>query len=158
VTCRAGVLAAVLATLTLVVTGCQLEAEKSRIFITRDGRTVAASPVRRKGEVILKIENNDDARHRPLLIRLDAGRDLASLPREHDGTLEVGRPGDLEHRGDGYQVVEKLDTMRAFFGTGRRIQTLVHIHLDAGSYALVDNLPGASPPAQPLLFSVGTSP
>jgi hypothetical protein len=134
--------------------GCQLQASKAKVFITRDGRIVATAPVKRSGEVIIDVENNDDVRHRPLLIRLDAGRDLASLPRRADHTLETGRPSDLEHRGDGYRVVEKLDTMRAYYGSGARVRTVVHTHLTPGDYVLLDNLAGSNP-AAPLTFSLG---
>jgi hypothetical protein len=127
----------------LAASGCALGATKARVFITRDGRIVATRPVSRRGELILEITNNDDVRHRPLLLRLDDGRDVTSLPRRADGTLDAGGPGDLEHRGDGYRVVEKLDTMRAYFGGGPPVKVLVHTYVSPGRYALVDDIGGA---------------
>jgi hypothetical protein len=144
------------AALALLAPGCRFEAAKAKVFITREGRIVATTPLRRGGEVIVQLENDDDARHRPLLLRLDPGRDLGSLPRRADGTLDTGRPSDLEHRGDGYRVVEKLDTMRPYYGSGPRIRTVVHTHLTAGTYVLVDNLAGVGATVTPLTFAIGS--
>jgi hypothetical protein len=140
---RRPALAAGLALLCLTsTTACRTDAARSEAFITRDGRVVLQPVPAEKGETILRVENDDDARHRVVLVRLEPGTDPAHLPLGDDGVLPVGRPSDTEYAGQGYQVVEKLDTMRAFYGGDRRIRTIVHTYLDAGSYVLLSNLPG----------------
>jgi len=125
------------------LSGCDaLRAQKADIFITREATIFLDPPPTETGEAILTIENDDDAEHRPLIIRLDEGTSMAELEVGEDGRLDVGRPIDLEFQGDGYRVVAKLDTMRPYYGQSTRIKTVVHVHLRQGMYAIVDNLPG----------------
>lgn len=132
-----------LLTLALLATGCSgLRAQASDVFITREATVHIQTPPTETGETILMIENNDDAEHRPVILRLDEGVEVTDLPMTGEGTIDIGRPIDLEYRGEGYQVVEKLDTMRPYYGSDQRIQTTVHVYLRPGRYAIVDNLPG----------------
>lgn len=149
-------LATVLALVAIVGAGCDaLRAQTSDIFLTREATVFLDPPPSETGETILTIENNDDVEHQPLIIRLDDGVEVDDLELTEDGNLEVGRPIDLEYRGDGYQVVEKLETMRPYFGQAQRITTVVHVYLDAGTYAIVDNLAGGIPAGTWAMFEVG---
>jgi len=135
-------------------TGCVTDAQKSRAFITRAGTIVLEPPPAGKGETILRIENNDAAEHKLVLLRLEAGVEPTQLPLV-DGVLPVGDPGDLEYDGDGYRVVEKLDTMRPYYGGDQRVVKTVHTYLGAGDYVLMSNLPGDFGKGVWTKFSVG---
>ena len=154
---RAALAAALLVLPVAMTTGCRTDAQRSGVFITRDGRVVLQPAPGDKGETILTVENDDDAKHRVVLVRLARGGDPAALPVGDDGVLPVGRPSDTEYRGDGYQVVEKLDTMRAFYGGDRRIKAVVHTYLDEGSYVLLSNLPGDYAKGVWTSFTIGAS-
>jgi hypothetical protein len=126
----------------LALTGCDVNAAKSTVFITKDSRIVIQELPAKVGEVIFDIENNDDTKHKLILVRLDEGVKPEALPVGADGMIDVGRPRDLEFDGDGYRVLEKLESMRPFFGGSRRSKTVLHTHLSPGRYVVLCNLPG----------------
>ena len=123
------------------LTGCRTDAAKAEVFITRDGKVVLETPPREKGETIIRVENNNPSKKRVVLLQLDEGQDPATLPVVDD-RVPVGKASDLEHRGDGYRVVEQLDTMRPYYGGDQRPVAVLHTYLRSGSYVLLSNLPG----------------
>jgi hypothetical protein len=124
------------------LTGCRTDAAKAQVFITRDGKVVIESAPDKKGETIIRVENNNPAKKRVVLLQLDEGQDPAALPVDDDGVVPVGKASDLEHEGEGYTVVEKVDTMRPYFGGDQRPVVVLHTYLREGSYVLLSNLPG----------------
>ena len=136
----AGGLVAVLAVSSL--TGCRTDAAKTKVFVTRDGKVVLEPPPREKGETILRIENNNPAKKRMVLLELEEGQDPAALPVNDVDIVPMGEPSDLEHRGDGYRVVDKLDTLRPYYGGDQRPVSTLHTYLREGSYVLLSNLSG----------------
>jgi hypothetical protein len=151
------VVAVLAATLATTLTGCRTDAAKSKAFITRDGKVVLQPSPKAKGETIIRIENDSPSRRQVVLVHLDEGQDAAALPINDDGVLPVGKPSDLEHRGDGYRVVEKLDGMRPYYGGDQRIVTTMHTYLRPGSYVLMSNLPGDYAKGVWTQFTVGGS-
>src|SRR5687767_1695273 len=98
---------------------------KAEAFVTRDRRVVIEPAVLPAGEIILDIENDDDEPHHVVVIRLLGAATVAGLPLV-DGRLPVGSRADLDFRGEGYEVVAKLDRMKAYFQGPNRIRDLVH--------------------------------
>ena len=139
---RAGVIGLLLVLTSVPLSACRLDAAKSKVFITRDGKVVLEPAPTKKGESILRIENNNATKKRVVLLRLDDGQDPATLPVDDTGVVPVGGPADLEHDGDGYQVVDKLDTMRPYYGGDQRPVVVLHTYLRSGRYVLLSNLPG----------------
>ena len=123
------------------LSACSTDAQRTKVFITRAGKVVVDPTPRHKGETILRIENDDAAKHRIVLLKLDNGVSAVSLPVVND-MVPIGKAGDLEFRGHGYRVVEKLETMRAFYGGDNRIVTTLHTYLGSGVYVLMSDLPG----------------
>jgi hypothetical protein len=132
-------IAGVLAASTL--SGCSTDAQRSKVFITRASKVVLEPAPHHKGETIFRIENDDAAKHRVVLLKLDNGVSPVSLPVV-SGLVPIGKAGDLEFRGHGYRVVEKLETMRAFYGGDNRVVTTLHTYLGNGTYVLMSDLNG----------------
>jgi hypothetical protein len=132
----------VVAALASTLSGCRTDAAKTKAFITRDGKVVLQPAPSNKGETIFRIENDSPAKRQVVLVHLEDGQDPAALPVNDHGVVPVGKPSDLEHHGDGYVVVEKLDSMRPYYGGDQRIVTTMHTYLRRGSYVLLSNLPG----------------
>lgn len=137
-----GAAVAVAVLVATVLAGCEIDAAKGRVFITRESRIVVDQKPAKPGETIIDVENNDDARHKLVLLRLVGDAAPGKLPVRGDGTIEVGKPGDIEYDGEGYRVVEKLEEMRPYYGGDRRIMAKVHTYLEPGRYVFACNLPG----------------
>lgn len=107
-------------------------------FLTRDGRVVADPAEVPAGEVIIRIQNDRNERQRMVLVRTD--RSAATLPVV-DHVVPIGKESDTSYRGDGYELVVKLDPLRAYF-SGPLIVGRIHEYLEPGTYVLFSNLPG----------------
>jgi len=127
--------------LSLGVSGCRTDAAKTKAYVTRDGKVVLEPAPRTKGETIIRIENNSPGKRQLVLVLLDEGQDPALLGTVGD-VVPMGKPSDIEYRGDGYRVVEKLEDMRPYYGGDQRVVTTLHTYLRNGSYVLMSNLPG----------------
>jgi hypothetical protein len=149
--------AVIAALLAAGLSGCRIDAAKAKAFITRDGKVVLEPAPKSKGETIFRIENNSPAKRQVVLVELDDGQDPAALPVDSRGIVPTGKPSDIEHRGDGYRVVEKLDSMRPYYGGDARIVTTMHTYLRAGRYVLLSNLPGDYGKGLWTTFTVGAS-
>lgn len=91
------------------------------------------------GEVIIKVQNDDDGRHRIVLARTEV--DPAELP-VRNGVVPDGGPSESEFEADGYFVQVKLDTMKAYFIGPQKVVETIHDYLASGRYVLFCNLPG----------------
>ena len=123
------------------ITGCRTDAHKTKAFVTRENKVVLEPAPSDKGETIIRIENNSPAKRQMVLLLLEDGTSPEALPVD-DGIVPTGKPSDVEHEGDGYRVVEKLDDMRPYYGGDQRPVTTLHTYLRPGSYVLMSNLPG----------------
>ncbi len=106
--------------------------------MTRDGRLVASPVAIPPGETIVTIRNDQSERQRPVLVR--TRMPSARLPVVR-GVVPVGAEQDVEFEGDGYTLITKLETMRAFF-SGEPILSRIHAYLEPGTYELFSNLRG----------------
>jgi hypothetical protein len=107
------------------------------VFVTRDGRIVAEPVLIGSGEAIIVVENDDDRPHRMVLARTSS----ATLP-VRAGVVPMGEGSDVTFDGRGYEVLVKLERMRAYFSGPERITATIHTYLDPGRYVLFSNLRG----------------
>src|SRR5262245_46200415 len=84
---------------------------KVQVFVTRDKKVVLDKTVLRAGETILKVENDDGAKHVVVLARLTGATTLPVV----DDRVPTGKRTKQRYTGSGYQVVAKSDTMSAYF-------------------------------------------
>lgn len=131
---------AVVAASAIAVTGCASAApSRVEVFITRDFRIVAEPARISSGETIIKVQNDDDGRHRVILAKTDLKP--AELP-VRDGIVPDGGASESEFQADGYFVQVKLDTMKAYFIGPQKVVETIHDYVAPGRYVLLCNLPG----------------
>lgn len=138
---RAAASALFVAALLGLGSGCDLQMSPRRVdaFFTSDGRVVFEPAKVPEGEVVIRIVNSSPVKHKPALIELDTR--LSAVRPTADGTLPIGPYGEVGWRGEGYALVQALDTLRDFQFGQTAVKAVVHTYLRAGQYALVDALP-----------------
>jgi len=115
---------------------------KVQVFVTRDKKVVVDRVTLPAGETILKVENDDGARHTVVLARLTlTGLKPTELPTVA-GQVPTGKASKQRFTGDGYEVVAKTDDLKAYFNGPNRVTALFHVHLDPGRYVVFSNQPG----------------
>ena len=119
--------------------GCgQVRAHKIKAFVRAQGTiSVVGVPVP-AGEALIKVKNDSPDRARIVLARTRVPGDQLPV---RDGRVPVGGTADLTYDGAGYRVVQKVDDLAPFFARGQT-STVLHVHLQAGTYVLFSNLPG----------------
>src|SRR5712692_314744 len=104
-------------------------------YVTSDGRVVAEPARVGSGEVIIRVENDQNEKQRMVLVRTN--RAATSLPVV-GGIVPVGKKSDTKFKGDGYELIVKLDPMKPYF-SGPLVLARINAYLKPGTYVLFSN-------------------
>jgi hypothetical protein len=134
----ATVVAVVIGASSMAGCGGQVRARVVKAFVRERGGVSLTRTTLPSGETIIKIKNDSREPARMVLARVS--RD-GPLPVGKGGVVDVGDRADVEHSGDGYRVLVKIDDLAPFFANANTSAPM-HLFLRPAKYVLFSNRPG----------------